>query len=113
MNFSHLLNQTMTPQRLQSTRDAAGGASQTWTNLGQAIPCRIEDASSDVVERFAMQSLTVTHRIFSRFTGLLAGDRISAEGRFFLAHAIQVRRAIGAMSEFTVIIAEEVRNANP
>lgn len=108
MSLTGLMNQRMTVQRLSSARDAAGGTVSSWSEIAENVRCRIEDASAELKLQFASMVINVTHRIFARYTDILAGDRIVAEGNYYRVHSIQSRRGIGGMTSFQVIFGEQL-----
>ena len=75
-----------TLQRSASTKDASGGAVKgTWAAVGSSVSCDVQPAGSDTRLQYAQLQLVVTHSIYvADDVGARAGDRFSADGRYFL-----------------------------
>jgi len=111
MSFSSLIGQSVCKvQRQASTRDAAGGFANTWTDLYSGVRCRIEDASAATVEKFARLQMEVTHEIITQQAGVTNGMRIIANGRTFVVQSTTTNPATGRIPFHVAVYAEEVKS---
>jgi hypothetical protein len=108
---SDLYTDRLTVQTLDSGRDESAGAKREWSTRATAVPCRIQDASSEWVALFGSLGIAVSHVVFTDRDDLKNGDRLVDEetGLFLLVRGTMSRRAIGTLPTYRVIGAEQVR----
>lgn len=105
-----LSGDTMTVQTPTTTKDSSGAPKRTFADLYTAVPCRWQDASSQVQNAYMMRGIEVTHQIFTQQTGIAAKHLlIASDGRKAIVEGVNFRRAIGSMPDFYVVDAGEFR----
>jgi|SRR6185437_16171273 len=96
MSISLLLDQHLTIQRQQITRDASGGATRTFATLLSGVACSVMPASTSMSGDYARRDMTVDHHIYITADlnglidgGLRLGDRLTDGNNFYLVKAVK------------------------
>lgn len=112
MSLESLLSgDTMTVQTPNPiTKDTSGAPKRTFSDLYTAVPCRIQDASSQVQDVYMMRDIEVKHQVFTQQAGIAPKHLlVSSDGRKAIVEGVKFRRAIGSMPDFYVVDAGEFR----
>ncbi len=111
MSLQSLIGQfTITVQRQVSSKDAAGGITNTWTDLYTGVRARIEDASANTIEKFARLQMEVSHEIFTQQSGITNGMRVlDSEGGIYTVTGVTREQKTGGIDTYYEVYAMEVK----
>jgi hypothetical protein len=108
MSISALLDQHLTIQRQQITRDASGGATRSFVTLLGGVSCSIAPASASISADYARRDMIVDHHVYMNADldsliagGLQLGDRLTDGASIYLVKA--VRKSANAMVSSEVL----------
>lgn len=115
MSISDMYNCTVDVYTSDNPRALSGGMKVTPVLKQAGVACRIQDESAGQEVMADGKNVKISHTIYTAYTGMVNGDTVvetspGGEGRRFRFLGPKVRRAIGNVPSFTVLLLQEVRN---
>lgn len=85
MSLLSMCRTTVTLERQEITKDAAGGEIKVWEPVVEDIPADVQPSSAHTVLAYMQQQIHVSHTIYlTQDVGARKTDRFTSSGRVFL-----------------------------
>jgi len=82
--FTKLLNKRATIQRLTRTSDSAGSFTESWNNLYENVPCRVQPKSGKEQAIYSALKTVITHILYcGNQWNIVEADRVVFENKNF------------------------------
>lgn len=93
------------------TKDGSGAPRRTFASLYSGVPVSVDSVSSHDQEVYAQRNMVVTHRVYTRQSGIAIGHRIlTSDGRYLVVKGVDTfSPPLGAIPTHYRVLCEEVR----
>ena len=107
---SLLADDTIVVRRQTVSKDSSGGSTRTRSDREAAIPARVESIGGTQRLQYAQLAIPVTHRVFTRYRGVVNGDIIvTSDNLVIRVTAVNENRGIGGIDTYFEYLGEEIK----
>ena len=90
MAIEDLFISTAVVERPTAVQDSMGSWTETWANVYNALPCRVQPVSGVEELMDDKQTVIITHKVFCKAaSGIMGKDRLVVSGLTLRAHSVR------------------------